>query len=80
VIPPVVVRVVLYVATVVGIRLVGAVVGMIFRWADSRLDAPIMRERINSGSDDFFAKERLLAEEAEEHDFLDDLPIDLHHL
>jgi hypothetical protein len=53
---------------------------MMFGWADRRLDAPIMRERINSGSDDFFANERLLAEEAEEHDFLDDLPIDLHHL
>jgi hypothetical protein len=63
-----------------GIRLVGAAVGMMFGWADRRLDAPIMRERINSGSDDFFANERLLAEEAEEHDFLDDLPFDLHHL
>jgi hypothetical protein len=80
VIPPVVVRVLVYVATVVGIRLVGSAVGMIFGWADRRLDAPIMRERINSGSDDFFAKERLLAEEAEQHDFTDDLPVDLHHL
>jgi hypothetical protein len=80
VIPPVVVRVLVYAATVIGLRLVGAAVGMIFRWADGRLDAPIMRERINSGSDDFFEKERLLAEEADEHDFIDDLPIDLHHL
>ena len=78
-IPPVVLRVVLYVATVVGIRLVGAAVEMIIGWTDRRLDAPIMRERINSGSDDYFAKERLPAEK-DELELIDDLTTYLDHL
>ena len=72
-IPPVVVRVLLYVATVIGMRLVGAVVGMVIRWADQQLDAPIMRQRINSASDDYFEKERLRRQRVSNGDLTIDL-------
>ena len=53
----------LYAGTVVAFPIADMVVSAIVRWADGRTDAPIMRERINSGSDDYFERERLRAEE-----------------
>jgi len=42
---------------VIVIRLVAMSIGSIWVWAERRARAPIMNERINSGSDRFFREE-----------------------
>jgi hypothetical protein len=42
---------------VIVMRLVTMSIGSIWVWAERRARAPIMRERINSGSDRFFQEE-----------------------
>ena len=42
---------------VIAMRLVAMSIGSIWVWAERRARAPIMKERINSGSDRFFQEE-----------------------
>ena len=42
---------------VIAIRLVAMSIGSIWVWAERRARPPIMKERINSGSDRFFQEE-----------------------
>lgn len=42
---------------VIAMRLITMSIGSIWVWAERRAKAPIMKERINSGSDRFFAEE-----------------------
>ena len=42
---------------VVGAAVIGWVFWVLLGWLDRQVGAPVMRERINKGSDKFFAKE-----------------------
>jgi hypothetical protein len=47
----------IWVIVVIAMRLVAMSTGSIWVWAERRARAPIMKERINSGSDRFFQEE-----------------------